>query len=335
MSIMGRSIAVSIIIAIGCGTEEPAGPSLAFEELRAEEIRSLCSYFVRCGLAPDEATCPGLIRLPVDDPSLKTAIDAGKVRYDGAAALACQEAMAARSCDVTTPEGRFPEICNQVFAGLTPEGGSCAFDAECSSGSCIEPGCPPGECCPGVCDAGERGPLGAPCISDLNCEAETFCGYTSRTCEALGALGAPCRQDAHCGYGSGCVGKTDLMDGTCQAMVLLGQSCTDDNCAEIGAYCNAELTCAPIGLDGDACTTDLECSQFAPCGDENTCEILPQVGATCTTRCAATAFCDEELGVCSDLLADEAFCDVPEQCASLHCIQGEIFTQCQPRKICF
>jgi hypothetical protein len=332
---MGRRIWVVLVIWVvlaACGSSP--GPALPLAQLRAEETRALCEYYVRCGVFGELDTCTAFFP-PPDDRSLFAAVEAGKVRYDDAAAVRCRDEMAARSCDATTREGRVPLVCNEVFVGRVATGGKCGFDLECTSGLCLLPGCPPGACCPGTCEPGERNPIGTPCQSDLQCELESFCG-PDRTCIALLAAGGRCKSDGQCAYGLGCVGKTELMDGTCARLPLLDEPCPDNRCAEIGARCDENETCVPVGLVGAQCDTDAECSRFLECGPAGSCIDTPGAGEDCTRQCAGETFCARDTtNTCTPLQEDGAFCEVAEQCAGGLCLEGPFAAQCATPPICF
>ena len=339
--IVGRWLSTVILLTVACADPGPAPPSIPFEEFRTEELRARCDYLVRCGLFADHARCttyfPVALFVPFPpDESLVAAIGAGKVNYDGAAALQCTEQLAERSCDLTAREGREPLVCDRVFRGQVQVGELCTFDRACASGSCLLPACPPGSCCPGECEPGQRNPLGSACQSDVQCVAETFCG-PERTCVALVERGGPCRSDAQCAYGLGCAGKTALMDGTCEELPLIGNACVGLRCAEAGAICNADGMCVAAGLAGDACMTDGDCSTFAQCGPAGTCIDIPQLGDACTgsLSCTGESYCSSMTNVCTAVQPDGAFCDIPQECEGRLCLAGEFFSQCATLPVCF
>jgi hypothetical protein len=311
-----------------CGDD---GPSIALDELYAETLRARCDRFVRCGLATSHESCVAYHRTP-DENELHAAIEAGKIRYDSASAVRCLEALAALPCDETSREVRTPiEACERMLAGKLAVGAECSFDAECASGSCNEPPCLPDTCCVGTCQPTRVAAAGAPCTVDAECEKETFCG-SQRTCTPLSGRGEPCRVDANCAYGFACIGASDVQDGACRAMPLLGESCPYMRCAEIGALCNGASLCVPIGLPGATCMTDADCSPLALCGPANLCTEVPQLGQPCSFSCASEAWCSQ--GTCIAPLENKAPCTADNQCASLYCEEGVAFDQCNDRPIC-
>src|SRR5262245_57360944 len=159
---MRRALAAALVAALGCGDD---GPSIPLAELHTESVHAQCEYLVRCGLFTDPDTCTAYFRVP-DERSLLAAIEAGKIRYDGAAAKRCQDTIAAGSCDLTSRDARVRPACDAMFRGTLRAGAACGMDLECESGDCDLPSCPLDTCCPGTCVAIERRPIGEPCETD-------------------------------------------------------------------------------------------------------------------------------------------------------------------------
>jgi len=322
-----RLVAATLLAA--CGDH---GPSIALEDLYAETVRARCDRLVRCGLVTSPETCTAYFRTP-DENALHAAIAARKIRYDGADALRCLDALAAQPCDETSREVRAPiEACERMLRGTLAVGAECSFDAECSSGSCDAPPCLPDTCCTGKCLATHTAAAGAPCTIDDDCVARTFCG-PQRTCAPLSGRGQPCRVDANCDYGFACIGASDLEDGACRAMPLLGESCPYMRCAELGAVCNSAQLCVPIGLPGAPCMTGLDCSPLLECGADGRCADAPHLGEPCAISCAGEAWCSQ--GRCVAPLENTTPCTADNQCASLYCEEGVVFDQCADRPVCF
>lgn len=75
------------------------------------------------------------------DPDLVDAVRAGRAIYDGLRAYQCHEALAASSCDKSSP---LPQACAlPLFAGTLGAQKRCMLDAECKSSVCS---CAFGEC---------------------------------------------------------------------------------------------------------------------------------------------------------------------------------------------
>lgn len=326
-----RWLALAALVSSGC--DDP--PSIALEDLQAETIRARCERLVRCGLLATEETCTAFFRTP-DEDNLHAAIDAGKIRYDGVKALACQTALAALSCDASSREARVVPACDGVFTGRVADGDACSFDAECASGRCDEAQCPFDTCCSGTCLATEtRAAAGASCETDAGCAVDAFCGKDKR-CHELAKIGGLCARDSECDYGLGCIGATELMDGNCRAMPLLGERCPYLRCAEVGATCDAMTKlCVPVGLPGATCTSATDCSFYARCDlAAGRCAEIPSLGMPCDGFCAGESFCDLATNRCAPPLENTTPCTSDNQCASQFCDEGVVFDQCIDRPVC-
>jgi len=320
---------VIAILLAACGDNTP---TIELDDLYAETLRARCERLVRCGVAASAEGCAGYFRTP-DEDNLHAAIEAGRISYDPASAIACLAALAALPCDETSREARAPiEACERMLRGTVRVGGVCGFDRECDSGSCDAPLCPADTCCSGACVATRTAAAGDPCTADEQCARDAFCGGQG-TCTPLAARSQPCRIDAHCEPGLACVGATDLQDGACRALGLLGESCPYRRCAELGAVCDAALRCVPAGLPGAPCTADTDCSPLALCGPGNVCIDVPRLGEPCGFSCGGEAWCRQ--GTCVAPLENTAPCTADNQCASLYCEEGVAFDQCTDRPICF
>ncbi len=321
-----RILAATLLAA--CGDN---GPSIALEDLQAETVRARCDRIVRCGLLTSHETCVAYFRAP-DEGELLAAIEAGKIRYDGASALRCLDALAALPCDEASAEARAPiEACERMLRGQLEVGDACAFDGECASGACDEPVCPRDTCCAGACLPTRVAAEGEPCATDGECVRGTFCS-SQGACTPPSARGQPCRLDAHCDHGLLCIGATELQDGACRTAPLLGESCPYLRCAEVGARCGDAQLCVPVGLPGALCTTDADCSPLTLCGPAGACIDVPHLGEPCGFQCAGEAWCSQ--GTCIAPLENKAPCTASNQCASQFCTEGVAFDQCEDPPIC-
>jgi hypothetical protein len=67
------------------------------------------------------------------------AIDAGRIRYDAAAAARCVDSVEALGCDALDVE---PPACRApILIGLVANGDACAIDEECAGGLCEDDAC--------------------------------------------------------------------------------------------------------------------------------------------------------------------------------------------------
>ena len=323
-------LALAALVAAGCDD----APSIAFEDLHAEQLRARCDYLTRCGLFASGEACAAYFRVP-DERQLHDAIAAGKIRYDGVKALACQTALAALTCDQGAREARVVTDCDGVLTGKVPDGDACNFDGECASGRCDEAVCPMDTCCNGACLATEqRAAAGAACETDAGCIADAFCGK-DRTCHELAKVGQTCTRDAECDYGLGCIGADELMDGNCRALPLIGQPCPYMRCAEAGARCDATRLCVAVGLPGAPCAGPDDCSSYARCDTAaGRCVESPTLGMQCEGFCAGEAWCNLMTSTCVPPLENTTPCTSDNQCASLFCDEGVVFDQCADRPVC-
>jgi hypothetical protein len=325
-----RWIALALLAAAGCDDE----PSIALADLRAESLHARCEHLSGCGLFASADACAAFFRVP-DEAELHAAVAAGKIRYDGVKALACQTAIAALTCDASSRDARVMTACDGVFTGKVRDGEACGFDGECASGRCDEGACPMDTCCPGACLSTEtRAAAGATCETDAGCLTDAFCGK-DKLCHALAKVGQTCARDVECDFGLGCIGASDTMDGNCRALPLLGASCPYLRCAEIGAFCDSTQTCATYRLPGAACTGDTECSPFAYCDmTAGRCAATPTLGMPCQGFCAGEAYCDLATNMCAAPLENPRPCTSDNQCASQFCDEGVVFDQCADRPVC-
>jgi hypothetical protein len=306
-----------------------------------------CRHLVSCGEVTDLDTCrttnsgglggvdPALVS-PRLSASELAAIDMGRITYDGGKAQACLDALADRSCDVTSQSGRMiPEACREVLAGAQHDGEVCAANAECISRQCKVPLCNMA-CCTGTCTgdaAPARGKLGESC-EIAACEDTLFCDRAVMTCAALKSAGTFCESVAECAFGLDC-----LPAGTCGALPGPSGACTGA-CRDEGTTCSATTeTCVKVALAGEACTLTADCSPLYVCDATRRCSAGLALGAACTVnqRCGDDhAFCDvpdgETMGTCVLPKSDGAPCQINANCQSQSCDPTAL--QCRPEPVC-
>jgi hypothetical protein len=319
---MLKLIAVGVALLAACG-DNLAGISL--DDLAAASRDARCAHAVTCGEVADVATCrttslgnPGHISA-----TLRAAIEDGIVTFNAADAEACNEALASRSCDVTSQSSRVePAACATVFVGTRDAGGACASNAECLSQVCDVPVCTTA-CCTGLCvgsTPAAHAALGASCEA-TPCDDTAYCDE-ALTCVARKGVGDACIQPTECQFGLDCG-----VDGACAALPAPGQPC-DGACRDEGTTCSPTTqTCVPVVLAGAPCEMTSDCSVYYVCDQTLRCSPGLVLGEPCTVgqRCAAPgAFCDapagESLGSCalpkqlgapctSDLACESQTCD--------------------------
>jgi hypothetical protein len=332
-----RAVIVLVLVGLtACGDD--GGGSVSLDDAADVFHAEYCRYLARCGDVPDEATCAGM-NLGISnnvDPSLRAAIDAGKVKYNGANLGRCYHAIGDMSCDRTDGSVRSfgGDACSETVIGTVADSGQCALDAECISQTCDVPACPD-QCCQGTCAATAAGPgdIGAACELNQDCKEGAYCDSTTDLCAALKPAGSACQQLTECAYNLGCAGTPR----TCQALPTLGQACPDGMCRDAGTYCTAAKVCAKVGLPGDPCTTRSDCSFYYVCDATNHCAVGPHEGESCAvnTRCADFEnFCDSATKICKGRQPDGAACTTSSQCDSNFCAGTTGAMTCQVEPIC-
>nr|HEX4314986.1 hypothetical protein [Kofleriaceae bacterium] len=144
-----RSVALALVVA-GCGGD----PSIS--DLFHDEVSNVCHRVFDCkdqydasmhtgetfedyagGSTVDECVtnADGFLGSAADE--AQAAVDAKRVKYDGAQAQKCLDAFDAETCDEVLEQNGQTEItptaCAGVFTGLVATGGSCTEDIDCAS----------------------------------------------------------------------------------------------------------------------------------------------------------------------------------------------------------
>lgn len=291
---MKRSLVVLVLLAA-------CGDSIDLGDYRQAGIDARCEYLTRCGLWTTVAACQEYYeRITLDNPNPQAAVDAGKLQYDGDAARTCFDALESAACTRTADTN---DACTHVFTGTIPDGGMCAFDAECVSAHCVVPDCTMA-CCQGACAPPRPLPgIGQACT--FECVEGAYCAADS-TCHSVLPQGAACNDPLACDADLYCAGIDTGSSGVCSALPKTGEPCTSI-CADIGDRCTA-MTCVPLGLPGDPCSDDGQCSFYYRCDTtamkcaERPMDPLVPNGSTCTsgTLCQST-YCDSIYHVCADV----------------------------------
>ena len=270
---------------------------IAFEDFDDERRGATCGYYVRCGAFGTVGDCQTYFqRFDVNNPSLESAIDAGKIRYDGDAAESCIDALDGLDCDFADQDADALVACDEVLTGTGKVGAACAFDRECATGRCVVPDCDEA-CCQGTCQEprilpGVEEPCSTLCADDL------FCGFDQLCHEPLG-IGESCDSYTVCAEPLYCSSNA----GTCMRRPGRGQPC-DGYCATEGDVCTGGV-CVEAAVGGDFCTVADDCSQFYRCSiDTARCE-LPETptanpnGTPCMFNIECESrYCD---AVCTDV----------------------------------
>lgn len=315
---MVRSLAIAMFVTsvAACGDD---GISLA--DYNSVSLDARCDYYVRCGSFPDSETCRAYFeRDAIDSPNIEAAIEAGKTRYDGAAAARCFAALDAASCDQTTRSARVPDpSCKRIFVGTGKPGDSCGFDSECESSRCLVVDCPDA-CCLGTCgSAHPEAALGESC-AQAGCVDDAYCATADSICKPLLPEGASCTLPSECEYGTSCV-LTEDSGPVCKRLPQLGEPCPDGACAEMGVRCGSSGTCVAGGLPGNPCTSNVDCSTFYVCNlTTMQCAPQPARGEACTFSCGDDSWCNS--GTCDAPKPNDSTCQRNAECISNYCLLG-------------
>lgn len=185
--------------------------------------------------------------------ALQEAVDAGRIRWDGARAAECYQPLidSAYNCKVneflsneyslSSGEKEGCEIVDFI-EGLVEDGEPCYRSLECATAGAY-------------CERDER-----------DDDAEELVITAVGSCVPPLAKGADCTGDGRCAPGSFCDGSV------CTAYIAAGESCGTGVC-EPGTDCLNGVCRAPLEV-GDACENDWQCASGA-------CEYVADLAGTC------------------------------------------------------
>ena len=224
------------------GTGGTSGSGVAagvpLEELPESYAAALCEAYLGCYgtlyaiFRPGEECVKNVtVQLQEELATLPHAVESGSVVYDGVAAQACIDEIAAGGCE--TLDQRASTTCQAVLVGSAAEDADCELDEECEAGLY----CSIGDTCPGTCTPLEA--AGRACNESSQCRSGLTCGTTG-VCVAPAKLGEPCKQgEPDCSGGSICLGDSEATNtpGECVAI-------DDAFSGEAGDACNFTELCA-------------------------------------------------------------------------------------------
>jgi hypothetical protein len=327
-----RWLVLATAVVAACGVDE-----VSVGDYASEARDAACRHLVKCGEIEDVETCR---RLDIGVHSRLTAtelaaIEMGRLRFDGENARRCFDALAGRSCDVTSESSRVePDACRNIMVGTQRDGAACSDGAQCISRQCERPGCN-AACCFGTCvgdTAPPRAAAGESC-EFAACEDSAFCDRDVMTCVARRPRDAFCTSSEECAFGLDCI-----QGGVCTTLPALGQTCTSQ-CRDEGTVCGSSGTCVEARLAGEMCVTSADCSRIYRCDQGKQCSPGLALGVPCTPAqpCADDgAFCDvpvdEQFGVCALPKPLDAPCRGDAQCQSLTC--DPLVQRCVPEPVC-
>lgn len=290
-----RCAVLAIVTAVGAAA---CGGGIGFDDFAAEQRGANCGYYVRCGAFGTVGDCGRYFdRFSSDNPSLRAAVDAGKIHYSESAAQDCVDALDHLDCELAAQDTDALAACDDVFTGTRPIDATCAFDHECISERCVIPDCTTA-CCQGTCQEPRVFPgLGEPC-STL-CDGDLFCGY-DQLCHAPLQSGETCNMFTVCAGALYC----SVVTNACRERPARGEPC-DGYCATEGDVCGSTGVCVEAAVGGEPCSTSNDCSKFYMCNlDTGRC-TLPDAptGSPNGTPCTFSVDCESRYcdAVCSDV----------------------------------
>jgi len=327
----------------GCGSPS-GGVSLA--DFSDQLTTAECTFDVRCRVFSDLSLCrqgyanghigtafftTGFLEGFDPDPAIGrpdfnsvgaivAAAQAGKARYDGAAARGCLDAVKGLACG---PGLNAPALlsgaCGSVFTGTLADGDRCISDLQCGTHSYCAVA--DNTSCDGTCT-----PATPACNSDRQCASGQACDQAMPTSTSLGtcapavppgAAGQPCGTSGRCQTGLVCAA------GTCVALAQAGAPCAGGNpfqaCAA-GLVCATSQTCMAPAMKGETCQDRLQCGgMFSSiiCDDTSQTCVDWAAGGPCSgDGCPYTAFCDKTSFICKPDLPAGSSCRMNlDQCA--------------------
>jgi hypothetical protein len=296
-------LAACLALAAGCGADP-----LPLADFPEAFEHATCELSARCGLVSDIASCEQ--GTAYDGSQVQASVAAGRASYDGEAAGACIDAVAALSCAALS---RDLAACDDVFTGTLVDGATCWFNFECASDRCVKVQCDR-QCCTGVCMP--RSGEGAACQSAIDCAPGLICqgegGGLPSTCHRRVAAGEDCMTSADCGPDAYCsivFGPSDIPEGgTCLQTAAPGLACDgsfpDESCQGVDEFCDPDTQrCVARAAVGAACDTlhaglsfrGDTCRFEAYCdfSGDRTCRDWPAAGMPCQNELCARGYqCD-------------------------------------------
>jgi hypothetical protein len=354
LSWIGPSCVAFVLLGACGGSSDDdggGGDSLALGDLPRALAEAQCGLYQKClgdlyAIFLGAEDCVTVTERRVENgelAQLEAAVSAGEVKYDGLAARACLDEIAARSCDALLE--RETEACDKAVEGNVAAGGECDFDFQCQGQAFCKI---TGSACPGACT--NRQPAGSSCTDDDHCADGLVCSEQTSACTAPAGETEACEGASAppCAPGLLCIGEDETAGtpGSCKTassvfVAAVGEACsfqTGPLCVSSAACTIDDLatlsgTCAAKAASGAACK---RASIPAQCPDDQYCEgsganpdgictALPGDGQPCVEvlgeqRCAAYARCEN--GTCRNMQTNGGACATGAVCYSGVCQGG-------------
>lgn len=336
--------ALALVFTAGCegGAGEPDEPEILYEDYASALEDAQCTWRTQCNLEESVESCREITFIDRSDTYFSAAVEAGTIRFDGAAAYRCVEEIVARGCERTEPAA---PSCAEVFVGQVGPEDPCMLSDECvEDGVCgFDPNCVE-QCCAGACRL-LPGPaeIGESCVNqNVECVEGAFCARDPMTfqrtvCAAKVEIGGSCDGNVECEDAGFC----NFNSARCETRLGEGEVCfgLGNACAE-GFYCDwvgdnyEDQRCTPsagVALLGEPCLPDLGkwgCAEHGViCSPGAVCVLAPGADEPCIGfQCAEYADCNDA-NVCASGAAlgercgylDESYSDYIPCAGSLVC----------------
>jgi Dickkopf N-terminal cysteine-rich region len=253
---------------------------------------AFCGFAVRCGLAPDLASCEEEPEFRQSLAEIDALIESGRVRYDKVQAGLCFQRLASAACVVDGLDVPELAVCEAALQGTVGPGDVCELTAECAGPAPCDRSACSGvlACCAGVCGKARPRRSSGPCEQDSDCTRDRYCAQPSNspsgTCQLRVPAGQACLASGSCQYGSSCF-YDDNFRHLCSRHPSQGEKCNNDVCNSLSDWCDsADDRCKPRVSVGQPCTDDGfdpagSCRRYLVCAS-GTCQVPPALGEPCT-----------------------------------------------------
>ena len=215
---MARIVGVVSLLVIGSCSGGSGSGTIALADFPAHLAAAQCARVFRCCTVPQiqalygmnvttQSACTaelGALGQALIS-SVTEAQDAGRIRYDGAAAATCFQKLGGAACTATSNDQSVVPECDAYIVPLVATGATCGSDEDCQTGFCDRPLTSTNGKCAVVPSKG------MPCTS--RCVAGATCDTVAGMCVDPKADGAFCFVDEDCV--SGFCDNPNITGGTC------------------------------------------------------------------------------------------------------------------------
>ncbi len=267
----------------GCGKTGDGTGAVELSDLPAALANLLCGSLGGCckasSFAFEEAECRRVQTANFDDEL--TGLDPAKVHYDAEAASDCLAALRSNIQCGRVNDSSANAACNRVFTGTVGPGQACTDSMECARPAGGSVYCEPAAegstaevCTPSAGSAAVHGKAGQACNGSCEDDSCSIGVATGPGDTATPVALAVCYQNEglYCGP-----------TGTCEALLGLGQNCSDFSACTTDLFCDfsTSVCTAPREL-GAPCQGSDECKSGYCDGDNAACAERAVTATTCS-----------------------------------------------------